>query len=77
MSKQTYMIIENDPDGDSYEIHDNLQEAEESFEEKKKTAPIFSEATIYLIEVKDKKFGFGARGDLYGGEVIKEHQFEQ
>jgi hypothetical protein len=76
MSKQTYMIIESDPDGDSYEIHKDLKKAEKSFKERKKTSPIFSEATIYLVEVKDKKFGFGSHG-MYGAEVIEEHQFNQ
>lgn len=76
MENPTYMIIETDPDGDSYEIHKELEEAKESFQQKKTKAALWSEGTIYLVEVKDKKFGFGVQG-MYGADVIEEHEFEQ
>ncbi len=77
MASKTYMIIEADSDGDSYEIHKELQKAKESFEERKKSNTFWGEGTIYLIEVKDKKFGFGSRGDMFGAEVIESHTFEE
>lgn len=76
MKTPTYMIIETDPDGDSYEIHKELKEAKQSFEEKKASGSLWSEGTLYLIEVKDKSFGFGTQG-MYGADVIEEHEFEQ
>jgi hypothetical protein len=77
MASKTYMIIEADPDGDSYELHNELQKAKKSFEEIKKSNTFWGEGTIYLIEVKDKKFGFGSRGDMFGAEVIESHTFEE
>ncbi len=76
MFKQTYVIIEANPDGDSYEIHNQLEEAKKSFEERKSTSSIWAEGTIYLVEVKDKKFGFGSMGDIYGADVIEQHELE-
>lgn len=70
------MIIETDPDGDNYELHTELKEAKESFDERKQSGSLWSEGTLYLVEVKGKKFGFGASGDIYGADVIEEHVFE-
>jgi hypothetical protein len=77
MSNKTYMIIEADPDGDGYEIHKELKEAKDAFEERKKGGSFWSEGTLYLVEIKSKKFGFGTNGDIYGADIIEEHQFEQ
>ena len=74
MSKQTYVIIEANPDGDSYEIHQKIKEAKKSFDRRKLTVSIWAEGTIYLVEVKDKKFGFGNSGEIYGADVIEQHQ---
>lgn len=75
MKNPTYMIIETDPDGDSYELHKDLKEAKASFDERKKSGSLWSEGTLYLVEVTDKRFGFGSQG-MYGADVIEEHEFE-
>ena len=75
MKTPTYMIIETDPDGDSYEIHKELKEAKGSFEEKRTSGSLWSEGTLYLIEVKAKSFGFCSQGIMYGAEIIEEHEF--
>ncbi len=75
MKKEIYMIIDANPDGDSYEIHTDLKEAHKAFKEKKKSKSdiILGEGTLYLIHVENPKdFGFGGYGDVYGGEVIEE-----
>jgi len=74
MSKQKYVIIEANPEGDSYEIHKKLKDAKKSFDKRKITPSIWSEGTLYLVEVKDKKFGFGVRGEIYGADVIDQHK---
>ena len=77
MKKPIYMLINCDPDGDSYEIYDNLKEGKESFNEKKKDPPVFGDIIIYLIEVKNPRdFGFGSRGDMCGAEIILEYNSE-
>ena len=75
MSNKTYVIIENDTDGDSYQIHEELKVAKKAFKQCKEKGTLWAEGTVYLIEVKDKKFGFDTKGLIYGAEVIKEHQF--
>jgi hypothetical protein len=75
MSDKTYVIIETDLDGDSYQIHNRLKEAKKAFNYCKKNGTLWNEGTIYLIELKDKKFGITPKGEVYGGEIIKEHQF--
>lgn len=77
MDKPTYMIIKTDPDGDSYQIHQELEKARKSFVDSKDSATIWGEGTLYLVEVENlSDFGFGSQGDFYGGEILEEHNFQ-
>lgn len=71
-----YILIETSPDGDSYEISNNLPKIQEKFEEKKYEGN--TEGYLYLVEVEEEtEFGFGAYGDLFGGNVLMEHNYEE
>lgn len=76
--KSIYMVIESSPDGDNYQIHSSLKEARTSFSSESEKSIILGESTFYLVEVKDQRnFGFGARGDFYGGEIIESFAHEE
>lgn len=72
-----YSIFLLDPDGDSYALFNTLEEAKEEFEIKVETFKEFEEMSLVLGEVTNPKdFGFGARGDVFGMEVIESHNWE-
>lgn len=72
---KTYLIIESDSDGNTYQIHKELNEAQKAFEGCKGKGVLWGEGTIYLVEVNAQKWGFDAKGKLFGAEIIKEQQF--
>jgi len=65
-----YVVIQCNPDGDTYSIHSSLERAQESYDKSIDYAD--EESPLYLAEVKeDTDFGFGAQGDFFGGEILK------
>jgi hypothetical protein len=68
-----YIVIQCNPDGDTYSIHSSLERAQESYDKSIDYAD--EESPLYLVEVKeDTDFGFGAQGDFFGGEILKSSQ---
>jgi len=72
---KTYLIIESDSDGNSYQIHKELEQAKKAFDGCRGKGVLWGEGTIYLVEVKETKFGFDSKGKLFGAEIINEHKF--
>ena len=65
-----YIVIQCNPDGDTYSIHSSLERAQESYDKSIDYAD--EESPLYLEEVKeDTDFGFVAQGDFFGGEILK------
>lgn len=75
MANKTFVIIEIDPDGDNYQIHTKFKEAQKAFNKSKQKGTLWAEGSIYLVQVKDKKFGFLPTGEIYGAELIQSHKF--
>jgi hypothetical protein len=72
-----YIVIKKNPDGDSYKISTDLDKSKKTFMEETKECSYPGEF-VYLIKIeKDLEFGFGAYGDIFGGEVIIEFEFEE
>jgi hypothetical protein len=64
------ILIMSHPDGDTYQLSDNLNVLEKKFE-KLKEERFYSR--LVLADVKsDVAFGFGSQGEFFGGEVILE-----
>jgi hypothetical protein len=71
MKNTIYTVLEIDPDGDRYSIHENLQSAENAFEGIMSND--FKPDACYVLEVEfGKEFGFGAYNEFYG--VHKVHK---
>ena len=73
-----YVVIQCNPDGDTYSIHSSLERAEASYDRSIDYAD--EESPLYLVQVEeDKDFGFGHRlfssshtiSDFFGGEILK------
>ena len=65
-----YIVIQCNPDGDTYSIHSSLERAQESYDKSIDYAD--EESPLYLVQVEeDQYFGFGAWGDFFGGEILK------
>ena len=65
-----YIVIQCNPDGDTYSIHSSLERAEASYDQSIDYAD--EESPLYLVQVEeDRDFGFGAQGDFFGGEILK------
>lgn len=70
MSNAFYVVITMTEDGDSYNIHTDLDAAKENFREESEKE---LDAQVYLLKTNPgTEFGFGAYGDVYGAEVIEE-----
>lgn len=66
-----YIVFRLNPDGDSYSIQNDLNAAKAKFEEWK--GQEVGDNGIVLAEITDTDdFGFGARGDMYGVNVIED-----
>ena len=70
-----YIVISLAPDGDTYSIHPDLEAAKKAFNEEKESIEDceFYDDAVYLASVPEgSKFGWGAQGDFFGGEIIDE-----
>ncbi len=69
MSNALYVVIMMTEDGDSYNIHADLDNAEKNFREESEKG-FYTQ--VYLLKVNPgTEFGFGAYGDVYGAEVMQ------
>ncbi len=69
MSNALYVVIMMTEDGDSYNIHTNLDNAEKNFRKESENG-FYTQ--VYLLKVNPgKEFGVGAYGDFYGAEVMQ------
>jgi len=70
-----YIVINCASDGDSYNIHHTLEEAQKDFNTQKsdiEDAEFYEDALYLASVVPGTKFGWGAHGDFFGGELIAE-----
>lgn len=69
MSNALYVVIMMTEDGDSYNIHTDLDTAERNFREESEKE-FYTQ--VYLLKTNPgTEFGFGAYGDVYGAEVMQ------
>jgi len=67
--KELFMVIVYNQDGDSYKIFLDSDDAHLEYEKEVKYAMVDA---VGLVKVEPgTTFGYGARGEFYGGEVIK------
>ena len=64
------ILIMCHPDGDHYQLSDNLDVLKRKFE-KEKEAGYHSHLVIARVK-PDVEFGFGSQGDFFADEVIEE-----
>jgi len=70
MSNALYVVIMMTEDGDSYNIHVDLDTAEKNFMEESEK-DFYTQ--VYLLKTTPgTEFGFGSYGDVYGAEIIQE-----
>lgn len=66
-----FIVINASSDGDSYSIHATEEAARQAFDEFNENAS--ADDTVYLAKIDNPKyFGFGARGDMFGAEVLED-----
>lgn len=70
MEKILILIMQSE-DGDSYRIGKDLDKMKQRFDEAVDTG-FFRGVVLALVE-ENQEFGFGAYGDLFGGEVLDEY----
>ena len=65
-----YILINLNYDGDSYQIFPNIEDAKKSFDESIDNDYYHA---VFLVKAEPGvEFGFGARGEIYGADVIEE-----
>jgi len=73
-----YIILVNDLDAlDTFMVSNSKEKAEINFkklaDEAKEDEDVSNVRSIILLEVKeDDVFGYGSRGDMYGGKLLSE-----
>ena len=68
--KEIFMIINTNPDGDTYSFHTDFESANSEYE--MLVEDLDGESGCYMTKVtQGRAFGFGARGEFFGGELIK------
>ena len=69
MKNTIYTVLEINPDGDMYSVHENLQSAEAAFEGIMSNG--YKPDALYVLEVEfGKEFGFGAYNEFFGVEKV-------
>ena len=66
-----YIIIESNEDGETYQITSSLSKGEKIYETRSRELEDEVNNFILAKVKEDVEFGFGARGDFFGGEIIK------
>ena len=64
------ILIMCTPDGDTYQLSDNLEVLKKKFEKEKDN--MFCSHLVLARVKPDVTFGFGSRGDFFADEVIQE-----
>ena len=64
------ILIMCTPDGDTYQLSDNLELLKKKFEKEKDN--MFCNRLVLAKVKPDVEFGFGSGGDFFGEEVIQE-----
>ena len=68
--REIYVIINTNPDGDTYIFHTDFESANSEYETAVEC--LDEESGCYLAKVtQGRSFGFGSRADFFGGELIK------
>jgi hypothetical protein len=65
-----YFIININPDGDRYAIHQDYDAAKQAYEDAKESMYSDEEDVILAKILQLNDFGFGARGDMYNADVL-------
>jgi hypothetical protein len=65
-----YFVININPDGDRYAIHQDYDAAKQAYEDAKESMYSDEEDVILAKILQLNDFGFGARGDMYNAEVL-------
>ena len=64
------ILIMCTPDGDTYQLSDNLELLKKKFEKEKDN--MFCNRLVLAKVKQDVAFGFGSQGDFFADEVIAE-----
>jgi hypothetical protein len=64
------ILIMCNPDGDTYQLSDNLEVLKKKFEKEKDN--MFCNHLVLAKVKQDVEFGFGSQGDFFADEVIEE-----
>jgi len=64
------ILIMCTPDGDTYQLSDNLEVLKKKFEKEK--GNMFCSRLVLAKVKQDVAFGFGSQGDFFADEVIAE-----
>lgn len=65
-----YFVININPDGDRYAIHQDYDAAKQAYDEMKDSKYLDEEDVILAKVLQPNDFGFGARGDMYNVDVL-------
>jgi hypothetical protein len=65
-----YILIMGNPDGDTYQLSDNVEVLKKKFEKEKEGG--FNSHLIIAKVKPDVEFGFGSQGQFFADEVIQE-----
>jgi len=64
------ILIMCNPDGDTYQLSDNLEVLKKKFEKEKDN--MFCNHLVLAKVKQDVEFGFGSQGDFFADEVIED-----